>query len=491
MSGISETLDLVKAAQANPRQMDEITKTFTQAMSPGLIAYDLEAPAKKIVPVITPLRNMTPRVTSNAGDTATRWKAITRINSSNVIAGVVEGARGGVITDTVEDMTASYVGLGLENWVTFEADYAAQSFDDVKARAVENLLYSGILKEEDMLLGGNASLALGTTPTPSVSAGGSGATLGAATYVVYCVALSAEGYRRSTLSGGVVSQVSRTPADGGAAEDINAGAAQVSSASSGQAVTLGQSLTASVTPVKGAVAYAWYVGTAGNEKLEAITTTSKAVFSVALTAGTRQAVASAPSTDHSRQNGYSYDGFLYTALKTSGAYYRALTAGSTLTADGKGGVIEINDVLGWYWDNLQCQPDAMWVNREQVNDITNKCVGVATSPFRFNLDMGSQAQGNLVGGGKVTQYQSPVDSSIIPINVHPKMPPGTVMFTTRKLPYALNNVGDTFRIKNRKDWYQIEWPLRTRRYEYGVYLDSVFQHYFPVSMGVLTNITAG
>lgn len=484
MPDLISTMDLVKQAHANPKAFDAIAKSFAQ--STGLVAYDLEAPAKKIVPVITPLRNMCPRVKSNGGDTATRWKAITAINTGNVHPGVTEGNRGAVIADAVTDLTASYIGIGLENSVSFEADYAAESFDDAKARAVENLLYSAILKEEDMLLGGNSSVALGTTPTPTGTAVAGGSMAGA-TLKVICVALTYDGYRRSSLSGGVVQQISRTNADG-TSDTINGGAAQKSSASADvTTATTNLSVQCTVTAVKGAVGYAWFIGASGAERLQAITTTNTYTRTAALESATQLASALA-SADYSRQNGYSYDGFLYTAFNTSGAGYTAL--GATLTADGKGGVVEINNILGAYWDNLQLQPDAIWANRQQVNDITTKCVGSATSPFRFNVN-GGQAQGSLVGGGKVTEYQSPVDSSIIPIHVHPKIPAGTMLFTCQKLPYALNNVGDTFRIKARREWYQVEWPLRTRKYEYGIYSDCVFQHYFPVSLSVLTNIYAG
>jgi hypothetical protein len=484
MANVNETMDLVKAAQSNPQAVDAITKSFTQGT--GLVAYDLEAPAKLMVPVLTPLRNMTPRVKSNAGDTATRWKAITGINTSNIHAGVSEGNRGAVISDSVADLTASYIGLGLENTATFESDYAAESFDDVKARAVQNLLNSLMIKEEDTLLGGNSSVALGTTPTPtgSIVAGGS---VTAATYKVICVALTYDGYRRSSVANGVVQQISRTNADS-STDTINGGAAQKSAASADlTTATTNLTISCAVADVKGAVAYAWFIGAAGAEHLQAITTKRTHVQSATLNT-TSQLASALASADYSRQNGYAFDGFLYSAFNSSSAYYRSL--GSTLTADGKGGVTEINDVLGAYWDNLKLQPDAIWANREQVNDITAKCVGSATSPFRFNLTAGT-AQGSLVGGGKVTEYQSPVDSSIIPINIHPNMPAGLMMFTVKNLPYALNNVGDVFRIKARREYYQIEWPLRTRKYEYGCYVDEVFQHYFPVSLGILNNITAG
>lgn len=494
---VSEVLDLVKKAQLSPQAADEIAKAYTQAT--GLVQYDLEAPAKKMVPAITPLRNMCPRVKSGSGDTATRWKAITAVNTTNVHGGVSEGNRGAVITDTVEDRTAAYVGIGLENSVTFEADYAAESFDDAKARAVENLLLASILKEEEMLLGGNANVALGTTPTPTVSYATTGGTIADGTYLVGCVALTYEGWRRSAVNAtgipGTNGQITRTNADA-TTDTINVGAAQKSSTGTTGAIsgTGANTVSAYVTPVRGAVAYAWYIGTSGNEVIGAITTINSVKFT-ALPSGGNQAWSAAPSADRSKQT-LNYDGFLYTAYTSANnAYFDSLATGvagtgTVLTADGKGGVVEINTALGWFWDNLQLQPDAIWANRAQVNNITDKCVGSATSPFRFNIN-GGQAQGSLVGGGKVTEYQSPVDSSIIPINIHPRMPPGTIMFTTAKLPYALNNVGDVFRVKARREWYQIEWPMRTRKYEYGVYADEVFQHYFPPSLGILTNIAAG
>jgi hypothetical protein len=43
----------------------------------------------------------------------------------------------------------------------------------------------------------------------------------------------------------------------------------------------------------------------------------------------------------------------------------------------------------------------------------------------------------------------------------------------------------------RRDYYQIEWPVKARRYEYGVYFDGVLQNYFPPAFGILTNIGNG
>ena len=49
--------------------------------------------------------------------------------------------------------------------------YAGQGFDDLRAVAAQTLLESLMLQEEQIILGGNSGLALGTTPTPSLTAG--------------------------------------------------------------------------------------------------------------------------------------------------------------------------------------------------------------------------------------------------------------------------------------------------------------------------------
>ena len=90
--------------------------------------------------------------------------------------------------------------LGEEDTVTFEAEAAAQGFEDVNATATLRILQKTMRKEETALLGGNTSLALGTPGAPTLSASGTGGTLPAATYSVIVVALTFEGYRNSSLS---------------------------------------------------------------------------------------------------------------------------------------------------------------------------------------------------------------------------------------------------------------------------------------------------
>jgi hypothetical protein len=46
-------------------------------------------------------------------------------------------------------------------------------------------------------------------------------------------------------------------------------------------------------------------------------------------------------------------------------------------------------------------------------------------------------------------------------------------------------------VRCRRDYYQIEWPLVSRQYVYGIYTDEVLVHRAPFSLGVITNIQNG
>ena len=163
-----ETLRLTKEALAD----NALAKNVTLAT--GLSAYDLQAPAKNLYPIVTPLRNSLPRVGRlNPGDAA-RWRTITSITGSgyDAMGWVPEGQRTASMSYSAQPQVAPYLTLGEEDTVTFEAEAAAQGFEDLNATATLRLLQKTMRKEETALLGGNASLALGTPAAPTLSASG-------------------------------------------------------------------------------------------------------------------------------------------------------------------------------------------------------------------------------------------------------------------------------------------------------------------------------
>jgi hypothetical protein len=499
-NSMTELLELVKTSQA--KAVDELTKNFTQpgSATAGIQGYDLEAPSKKLYPVLCPLRNSIPRVGGGFAIQA-NWKAITGINTTRVRAGVSEGQRGGQVSHTSAEYLAAYRGIGLEKSVTFEADYAAQGFEDVKALAVTQTLESLMIEEEMLHLGGNTSTALGTTPTPTLSGSTSGGTLAAATWSVICVALTLQSYWdvagiNNGQTGGSLdvttatlrASITRTNADG-TTDTFGAGTAQKSA--NATVVTTGStsSIGASVAAVRGAVAYAWFWGPAASERLGAVTTINSVSITAAANGGA-QLASTLPASDQST-SALEYDGLLTIASKASlGGYFNALATGTPgtgtqLTAGG-GRVVEIDTALGSFYDRYRLQPNEIHVSYRQFVKITNLVLGSTNPNVMFTVD--PSATMNLVAGRNVGKYMSPITGQLIDLIVHPNMPPGTMLFRTTQVPAYLDGVSTLCRVRTRREYHQIEWPLRTRKYEYGVYADQVLQHYFPPSLGIITNI---
>src|SRR5262249_55764585 len=156
----------------------------------------LQAPAKNLYPVITPLRNVIPRVGGGTG-TATNWRQVNAIVGSgfDAMGWVPEGQRSGQMSYSTANKSASYVTIGEEDAATCEAIAAGVHVEDIQARMTFRLLQKMMLKEEMAILAGNAGasaggVSLGTPGTPSVSAiANTTSTLGTATYYVQCVAL--------------------------------------------------------------------------------------------------------------------------------------------------------------------------------------------------------------------------------------------------------------------------------------------------------------
>lgn len=492
---IAELMDALRKSEriGDPRILNpDLRKaTFEQSgtATSGLTFYDLEAGAKFLYPVLTPLRNMLPRVSGRGGIQA-NWRAVTGVNTANLSIGVSQGNRGGVQAVSTADYTAAYKGIGIESSVNFEAQYAAQNMIDVRAVAGRTGLEALMLGEEKVLLDGNGSLALGTTGTPALTSATTGGTLATGTtYSVICVALTADGYRNASVAGGVPVAITRTNADG--SSDTFGGGSGQKSAAATTTVASGSTgkITAVVAAKRGAAAYAWFLGVGGSELLAAITTVPTYVFTADAT-GTQNA--SACAVDNSR-NTLLFDGLITQAFQsTSNAYWVDL-GGATLTADGDAGITEIDTALKYMWDNFRLSPDTMWVSSQQAQNISQKILaGNANGAFRINIDA---AQGMIIGGVMATAYLNKFSmegAKTIDIKIHPNIVPGTILLASKSLPYPMDNIGpNLMQVLCRQDYYQIEWPLRSRRYEYGVYSDQVLQHYAPFSMALITGIGAG
>lgn len=478
-------------AGANPSQIEKSITTGT-----GLVAYDLQAPAKNLYPVNTPLIRSLPRV--GGVGTATNWKAVTGLVGSGFDATgwVPEGQRAGQMSYATASRSAAYATIGEEDQATWEAINAGRTFEDVQATMTTRLLQKMMLKEEMAVLAGNTSLQLGTPAVPTLSAAGSGATLPAATYSVIVVALTLEGYRNSSVANGVATTKTVTGADGKTFA-INGGSSNKSSNAT-QAVTLGQTLSAVAMPIQGAVAYAWFVGAAGSETLQSITGVNSAVFSAPL-ASSRQAASAV--TANSSTNATGFDGLLTAALKAgSGAYVNSLASGTpgvgtTLTSSGHGSVNEIDAMLQNLWDAYQVSPTVLWVNSQQLKDIASKVLSSGSTPLLQYFQNPADGEVRMTAGAAIDFYFNPFlnGGMRIPIRIHPMVPPGTILGYAADLPlqYQSNEVPNVAEVRVRRDYYQVDWPVTTRSQMVGVYAKETLAVYAPFAMAAITNIAAG
>jgi hypothetical protein len=480
---------------------DEIRKVTTQGLTTGsgLVYYDLQAGAKLLYPILTPWRNEIPRVKGKGG-TATHWLSVTGVNTANTDIGVSEGNRNAVMSTTTQPYMATYGTIGLENNITYEEDESAENFDDAKALGSRNLLQATMQWEEYAIVGGNASVPLGKTPTPVLAGSTTGGTLPAATYSVICVAQSYDGWRTGSVANGVRSKITRTNADssvdcyGGGSAPNSTNATVTTTGSTG-------SIGATVANVANAVAYAWFWGAVGSEKLGAITTINSCLITAVATGS--QLASSLDQTADWSTNALLFDGVMtqinypnsgslvnYQATGTAGV-------GTPLTSDGAGGIVEINADLKAFWDSYRISIDEIGVSSQELVNITDKVIAAGGTPlFRFNIDAqkGQPEDVTVTAGAIVGAYLNKFSlegGKLIPVRLHPNIPPGTIVYRKKTNPYPQSNVSNICEIRYLRDYYQIAWPPRTRKYEYGIYSRQVMPIYFLPGFGMRTNIANG
>lgn len=505
-----EVFDLCKSVLGNGMNLEQFwgedVSTLSKAVtvSTGLTYYDLRAPALNLFPTITPLRNrFARRQRANPGN-ALNYKTILGLAGSgyNWMGWVPEGVRAGAMTYSANNQSVSYVTIGEEDSLTDEAQFAAEGFEDEASMVQLRTLLKLMAKEEAGMLSGNATLALGTPAAPTLAAAGTGATLPAATYSVIVVALTQVAFLHATLAGGLPTTISVTPNGGGSAFTLNGGASMRSSNTT-QAVTLGQTLSASTPVVNGAVAYAWYVGTAGSETLQAISTINSATFAAPL-AGSRQA-ATVIAADYSLNANYAYDGFLtagYKAAAGGNAYIQTLATGTAgvgtqLSSSGYGSVNEIDTALKAMWDLYRVSPTVIYVNSQEQRSISKlSLIGSGSAPLiRYNIQADDSGEVNFQGtAGNVISFYfnpySPDGGTKIPVKIHPNLAPGTIMMICETLPpwYVQNETPAVAEVITRKDYYTEVWAKQTRRQDYGIYCQSALAIYAPFAVSIINNI---
>lgn len=154
ISRLTKGLDSATADVLTERLSKEWTTTAP--INTGLVPYDLEAPAKLLVPRPTPLRNSIPRVKGQGA--VRRFKVVSGFSGSGtggvstIQPGISESTQNTFLGQTLVrppqiayngyDVSLAYVSWGLTDYVSWQAQYEGQGFEDVRSLSNTALLYS-------------------------------------------------------------------------------------------------------------------------------------------------------------------------------------------------------------------------------------------------------------------------------------------------------------------------------------------------------------
>jgi hypothetical protein len=458
--------------------------TLTSPISTGLVAFDLEAPAKLLTPRPTPLRNKIPRkkgvgtshrikvisgyTGTGTGGVGNTWPGIT--DSTTTTFGSINYLRGPKITYAGYDKAVNYKQFSLSDAVPFSAQFQGQGYQDIRQLSQTSTLYASMLMEERMLLmsrgtdsGFSGALSAPTFALTSPVAGAGQTALAATTYYVNVTA------------------------------DAGAFGESILGTEASTVVASGDVLSIAITPVAGALGYNIYVGTAtGNANLKyqgratgttfvvqgatsIVTVGDTAPFTTSGAAATRAAAdTSAYATG--------YDGILPTVLGSESGSINRIN--STFSTSNPGS--EFQAVFSALYQNVKADPDEILLNGADRKQLSDAIKSGSVANYRLNI---SQDEiGGVVLGNVVTGLQNEVTGKGVALTVHPWLPQGVAPVLSYTLPIPDTNVSDVWAVFNTQDYMAIEWPVTQFAYETSTYWNGTFQCQAPAWNGVVSGI---
>lgn len=484
MEGVTEeTLALFRKAQ---------TTGLTEAT--GAYSYDLTGLVRQI-PIVTPLRDLLPRVKSSDGNPNCVWRAFMNINNQqpSPLPGYDAGAAAMLYSE--QDFQTPYVPVGLSTSITQDSFDLAQGLYDPFAEGSFQLL-NQILLGEDKALAGAQNYALpvpGTVTWSTATTGGSIAS-GATTYI------------------GVAPRTGYNYFFGGNGQGNSAHANVGTTTSTNTA-------TGSIAAVKGATAYDWFQSANGSTWYY-YSTTTVATVTMTTTITASQAVSNLvdlstalPTYNASADNGSFTTGSpnglissLTGAYLNSGGAYTTPGAGSStvnpaqftdggaaaLTLSG-GSVSQIVTMFQNIYNSVKCSPTAIMMNGLQAQEIANLILAANSATTYLQTDESGRV--DVVAGGRVGSVINAIANTTVPIEVHPSLPPGTIVFRTDRVPFPQANVSNTLEVRTLRDYSMFDYGVTRStstgggpRKEFEIRSMEAFVNRMPSAMGVLTNI---
>jgi len=485
-----ETVQLVRQAMA------DTTRSITTTT--GLTGYELETPARVVVPVITPLVNLLPRRRGSGVDVV-HWKAITSFDTARNWGTVAEGAMPSQVQYAVAQLQNTIQTLALSNQISFQAQWRGRSLEaDVRARRVAELLYQLKITEERWILGASAYLM--QPPAPVLTASASGGTLAAGTYWVKVTAKNAQGETTASPAArvtttGSTSSVAVTiftvpnaaqynvyvgtgasyPGDAGMWLQAGLSGANAAQPAVGASVTLADGATVmpsgEVTPAYLTVTLASAPATSGTA-LSSVTANTAKTF-----------------VDGSG-NVLMWDGLIAQAINNAttanGATLGAQVA-QPADAGGKLALSDIDNLLASMYMQAAGDPDYIVMNPLDSVRLTNLVVGAGQ--LRYVVNAGDSAdQGQLTAQYRVTRYLNKSTGKEMPIILDRYCPQGHMVFLPLSIPFPVPEVANAVEIETNQEYWGVDFALTDSNFKFASYVDETLKVYYLGGLGVLRGI---
>lgn len=482
---LRKSLDDALAAPAQGLQKD-VSGNSGMTTAVGLVPYSLEAPALNLWPVVTPLRNAIPRKV--IGGTGHHWKRITAIDTDQDYGFVAENTdttansvagRAGFMKISEVDDSVTFKTLGLDNYITWDARYGGNttvnSGMDFRPDQVARLaaLQALMMREERAILGGNltqlaapgAPSKHGTQPAPGV-----GSLANSTAYKFTVSALTFLGYRKGSDGNDGSNSVGETTAAASTALSTTAG---------GNAGDKAIALT--WTAIPGAVAYNVYGGTNGGDGRVYLGTTTTNRFTVTSVTGLN---ANVPNLANTTVDTNGYNG-LIKLFATLGGYIKSLD-GEALTGT-KNYIAELDAAFQSFFTTYQLGPTRIFMAPADIRKAIDVVTGSSAPYVRLEAKGGDM---NFVGGLGVSGVLNNYTNQRVDFEVHPYMPPGTMLLWCDNFGqyYPNVNIPNPVEMLLAYDYISVDWAPTSLRQEFGTYVKGAPTLRAGFPMGIIYNV---
>lgn len=483
----AQTIDLVRNSQANLQRAGVNVAT-------GFTGYDLKTPAATLVPFLTPMLNLTPRI-GGVGVPVHNWKAIVDFFGGNgpqsVIGAVQDGGTAQALSRTVIPMANTFQTIGLQDSLTFQAQWRGRQLEgDLRAMLTAQLLYALKLVEENWLI--NMSDQLWAPPAPMATASATGGTLAAGSYYMAVTAVNANG---ESLSTQVIGPIVTT----GSTSSIATTIFTVPFAASYN-VYAGTSASAAAL-FKQSAATNFGSASALNAPSNPLTGSFTATLASLATTGTTlpTVIANAPYVQKDTNTGLpvTWQGTQALLYANAGVNTGNATGGlksQIIRPAATTGYLDLSDIQRLFlvmYLNARANPEYLFVSPQDGITIDN--LVTAAGNTRVVVDATNAAQsGNLIGGFHAGRILNQATQRLVTIMALPFLPQGTIIAGSYSFPYPVSGFSTTpFHILTNQEYYGVDYPptpATPTQWGMGDFVDETLVNEFLGGWGIINGI---